>query len=49
MKSFSYIPDASFSVEFFLHSSMLVLVKSFSYIPDASFSVEFFLHSSSWF
>ena len=58
---FSYIPDASFSEEFLLHSSSwfywgdsltlleLVLVRSFSYAPRAGFSEEFLLHSSSWF
>ena len=60
MRSFSYIPDASSSEDFLLHSSyhvrlrvsltllMLVLVRSFSYTPDASSSEEFLLHSSDY-
>ena len=55
--SFSYTPDASFSEEFFLHSSgyvwwgvshtllMLVLVRSFSYTSQAMFDEVFFIHS----
>ena len=38
MRSFSYIPDASFSEEFLLHS----------YTPVARFSEEFLLHSSGY-
>ena len=37
VRSFSYIPDASFSAEFRLPC----LMRSFSYTPDASFREEF--------
>ena len=42
VRSFSYIPDASFSEEFLLHSSGHAgLVRSFLYTPRAGFIEEF--------
>ena len=45
---FSYIPDASFTEEFLLHSSSWFDWESFCYTPRAGFTEEFLLHSSSW-
>ena len=42
MRSLSYTPDGSFSEEFLLHSSVvLIVVRSFSYAPHAGFCEEF--------
>ena len=50
MRSFSYIPLASFTDELYTSDAtfrflMLDLVRNVSYTPDASFSEEFLLHS----
>ena len=47
MRSFSYTPDASFSMEDCLFKLLeLVVVRSICYSPEAGFSEEFLLHSS---